>query len=148
MDSTGPTHHPVLLGVFFPVRGLHPRVRLQTPLERCTGGSPAGGAHRRAHRESNTGVHIIITPHVCNHLHRSLAAFKGPTRVRLLQGEASPLRAVRPGGERATGAQTEPAAARRTAREPLQLPRSRLRRGGPGLKGPVARTEMLAGDPE
>lgn len=62
MDSTGPTHHPVLPGGLFPLRGLHPRVRLQTPLERCTGGSPAGGAHRRAHRESNTGVHIPITP--------------------------------------------------------------------------------------
>lgn len=62
MDSTGPTHHPVLPGGLFPLRGLHPRVRLQTPLERCTGGSPAGGAHRRAHRESNTGVHILITP--------------------------------------------------------------------------------------
>ena len=59
MDSTGPTHHPVLPGGLFPVRGLHPRVRLQTPLERCPGGPPAGGAHRRAHREF---VRIVLTP--------------------------------------------------------------------------------------
>lgn len=33
MDPPGPTHHPVLPGGLFPVRGLHPRVRLQAPLE-------------------------------------------------------------------------------------------------------------------
>lgn len=61
MDSTGPTDHPVLPGGLCPVCGIHPRVRLQAPLERRAGGSAAGGAHRRAHREYNPGVRIVIT---------------------------------------------------------------------------------------
>lgn len=69
------------------------------------------------------------------------SGFKGPTRVRLLQAAAAPLRAVRPGGKRTSGAQTEPAAPRRAAREPLQLPRSRM-----SLKGPVNQPETIAAD--
>lgn len=75
---------------------------------------------------------LTSPPHVCNHLHPSLAASEGATRVRLLQAEASPLHAVQPGGERTPGVQSEPAAARRAAQEPLQLPRTRVSWGGLG----------------
>lgn len=51
MDTTGATNHPVLPGGVRAVRRLHARVRLQAPLERRAGWAPAGGAHRRAHRE-------------------------------------------------------------------------------------------------
>ncbi|XP_076977556.1 phospholipid phosphatase 2 isoform X1 [Tamandua tetradactyla] len=43
-------HGAVLLGHLCPLRGLHPRVRPQTPLERRPHWAPAGGAGGRPHR--------------------------------------------------------------------------------------------------
>jgi len=65
VDAPRAAHHPVLPGRVLLLRGLHARVRLQAPLERRGGGAPAGGAHRRAHRECNRLVLNGIPFPVC-----------------------------------------------------------------------------------
>ena len=52
-------NHPVLPGGLRSVRGLHPRLRLQAPLERRADGAAAGRACRRAQRESAVETFIM-----------------------------------------------------------------------------------------
>lgn len=48
MGTSSPTNNSVLLGCIRDLRWIHASVWLQTPLERCTRGPLAGGAHRHS----------------------------------------------------------------------------------------------------